>query len=329
MKLLRIFIIGTLAVSAAFSSCKKDKETETIYLSGSLTFDHKFEKYSAAGETHVFTVSEVSRREEDKSTDCVGYLFYTSLNSKKDTVRQEGGDPGKKIEWSCKIPSDHLGSFTVYCQAFAKGYSSKSASTSTTVVNPSTDGKGSIVGFGFGDSETMVTDKCGKQYPYTVINGTSWMMQNLSETSCGTAYDSADILSDIFGRFYTWDEAMAACPDGWTLPSSSDWDELMGTYSIGSLMADVSFNGNKMWEYWPKVKIDNASRLAIMPSGYAMISKSGTGFAGMDDYAMFWTSDESDSDFAIARYIYEDNPNLLAGLYDKKGIGASVRCIRK
>lgn len=330
MKFHTILLISAVAAVTLLSGCKKkDKTEDPVYLSGTLTLDNKFPAFVKAGEVYTFTPSEITRKDDDKSTDCVGYCFYTSLNSQRDTTRHEGDDPTKTGAWTCTIPSGQLGSFTVYCIAFAKGYTNKPTSTTTTIIDPNTGGKGSLTGLGFGDDELTMTDSKGNSYPYVNIDGTDWMMQNLGDTSCGEPYGGEEIMASVFGSFYTWDEAMSICPAGWSLPSNADWDALVAKFSAPSLMADVYYNGNKMWEYWPKMKIDNASRLAIMPCGYAMTTSSGYNFLGFNNYAMFWTSDEAEDGTAVARYIYEDNPQVFAGYYGKGSIAASVRCIRK
>ena len=181
---------------------------------------------------------------------------------------------------------------------------------------------------------TFTDPRDNQKYYYNTVAGKDWMIQNLAWNGSGIAYNEAEAMSPIFGRFYTWTEANTACPAGWHLPSSAEFKALAeaggGTEdkAAGSMMVDASFNGNKMWEFWPDVRITNTSRFSAIPAGYAVIENSKSVFKNLNKYAMFWTSDSIDADMAVARYIYEDKPVLFGGEFGKESIRASVRCIR-
>ena len=95
----------------------------------------------------------------------------------------------------------------------------------------------------------------------------------------------------------------------------------------GALMADLYFNGTRMWEYWPEVKVTDASRLSVMPAGYAVMSVDGFSFGNVYSYAAFWTSEDA-GDKGVLRYIYEEKDIVYRFEADKKGLAASVRCVR-
>ena len=333
MNRLKIIVPAAFALLALLPSCKDDDDsTEAVYLSGTLTLNQKFPAYTTNGDSFTFTPSGVTRKDEDTSTDCIGYYYYTSLDSTKDTLRYEGGDASYDGTFTYTIPDDVLGELTLYYVAYASGYSTKSITTKTLVVNPSLSGNGTITGLEEINKliKSTMQDKSGNSYLCRNIDGTEWMVQNMADQASGHPYEEASLMGSIYGVYYTWQEACEVCPEGWRLPTSADWDALNEKYGAAGVMADTYYEGEKMWEYWPSVKISNLSSLSIMPTGYAMVSDSGYSYVGINDYAMFWTSDESgeDADFAIARYIYENNEEILAGAYDKAGIAASVRCVR-
>lgn len=70
----------------------------------------------------------------------------------------------------------------------------------------------------------------GQTYKTTVIGPQKWMSHNLNyETENSFCYQDhrySDYCS-TFGRYYTFDEAKTACPDGWHLPSKADFDTLV------------------------------------------------------------------------------------------------------
>ena len=94
------------------------------------------------------------------------------------------------------------------------------------------------------------------------------------------------------------------------------------------MMVNASFNGNRMWEFWPEVKITNSSRFSAIPAGYAVVEGDQSTFKGFDNYAFFWTSDTVSADMAVARYIYVDKPEVYAGEFGKNSIRATVRCVK-
>jgi uncharacterized protein (TIGR02145 family) len=191
----------------------------------------------------------------------------------------------------------------------------------------------------------------GKTYYYTTIGGNDWMMTNIADPAAGAPFRNCTAMSEVFGRYYSYKEALAVCPEGWTLPSEADWmalataagaEDVEAYGNIGgvaaALMGNAYFNDELMWEYWPAVgEITNASGLSIIPAGFAMLSgKNAEGyyskaiFKGYLDYAVFWTADtvEGEEDMAYYRYIIGNQPEFMLGKGDVTSYGASVRCVR-
>jgi uncharacterized protein (TIGR02145 family) len=76
-------------------------------------------------------------------------------------------------------------------------------------------------------------ERDGKKYVYVQIGEQIWMAENLNYTICGSKCGSGGNFSsledantvncDKFGRLYDWYTALTVCPDGWHLPSDSEW----------------------------------------------------------------------------------------------------------
>ena len=333
MKFLRYFgIIAMVFAAVVVVSCKKDKddEEEKEYLNGTIKID--FPKYVTCGDIiHVVPTGVYAK---DESDTLLAFSWYNPITNITDTIRLESDPASKTAEFDFKVSADTTGSFTMVVSAWAEGYYVKTTNVSFTVVDPAL-GTGSIKGFDFLDSVSKFTDaRDGMSYYYHNVAGKDWMIQNLAWKGAGIAYMEAEAMSGVFGRYYTWDEASSACPSGWKLPSNADYTALAEASGLkenaaaGTLMVDATFNGSKMWEFWPEVKITNSSRFSAIPVGYAVMEGDDPSFKGLNEYALFWTSGSSSADMGIARYIYVDKAVVYAAELGKKSIRASVRCVR-
>ena len=248
----------------------------------------------------------------------IGYCFRDSGKGVYDTLVTADGVI-RHHDFTVTAPNEAVTN-TVMLTAFAPASSKYTASTfsvSYSVVLPGLDGNGSITKF--------VTD----------AEGLTWMRQNLAWEGAGVTYLDCVALNDLFGRYYTWEEAQTACPEGWRLPSDADWTALAGAAAAeqdlpglaGRVMGDIYFNGTKMWEYWREVKITDQLGLSAIPVGYATVSGKDYSFDGLYAYAAFWTADESDG-LGVCRYLFHKQDVVFRGLMSKTEFAASVRCVR-
>jgi len=328
-KLKSIALFAVILFAAA--SCKDD-ETETLPSLTGLYFSCPY--FAGPGEAVKMTPKGVTHPEGGE----VGYYWrVTPTMSYNDTT-------DVYVHWF----SDTLKTYTVNCYAFAEGYNGDSYSRQVEVVKSGLDG--SITQSGIAASDKKITVD-GVDYYYVNIGGLDWFRNNLASAGSGTSYLNEDIVSDIFGRYYSYDEAVNACPEGWRLPSEEDWMALadaMGSPASGKyesfsnvaakLMVNAYFNETALLEYWPQVgDVNNESKLSFMPFGYANLgirNEEGkypsASFEGMKEYVAVWTSDmvEDEDGMAYFRYIITDQPEMLVGKGDVNTFGASVRCVR-
>ena len=335
MKFKGIFFIVAMLGLCIVPSCHHDKDDTTTkdYLSGSLTFD--MPTFATKGSTFTLVPGGI----KNPSTGNVGYYWYSSWDSTKDTTKTETGSGDGA--YTVTVP-DSIGNYSIYCIAFAEGYYTSSGSVNFYVVDPEINTTITDSGLSYSD-ERMNDTRDSKSYFVTTVGGKKWFKNNLYYSGSGVSYAFSPAIDALIGKYYTWEEAVSACPQGWHLPSDAEFAELANSTqgvtthkagetfegAAGDLMVNAKFIENRMWAFWPEVKITNKSGFCALPGGYALDrgSEENQRFQGMNDYAVFWTSDTS-GDSALYRYIYVKQNDVMLAKGDKTSFRASVRCVK-
>jgi uncharacterized protein (TIGR02145 family) len=170
----------------------------------------------------------------------------------------------------------------------------------------------------------------GKIYKTVQVGSQKWMAENLNyETSNSWEYSNNFANGNIYGRLYTWDVALTACPDGWHLPSDSEWTIL--TEFLGG--SDVA--GGKMKEagtsHWlsPNTGATNSSGFLALPGGNVAYDGS---FSDLGILGCWWSSSYSNNNenYIQSRFLFYDKNNVRHDIvfttdYD---YGVSIRCIK-
>lgn len=337
----KLLIIATCIFCLA--SCKKD-ETTTVLPSLEGVLDFTVPEYVNPNARVLMTPRGVIHPEGKE----VGYYWKViTTRPDPDTTRYENGldKNGNPSDGTFDFTfSDTTKTYKITCYAFAEGYTYTSATISSTVVKGGKNG--SITGLRPDD--------------YVTIGNTDWMCRNVEDITAGVPYANCKAMSDVFGRYYTYEEAMKICPEGWELPTDADWTALAKAAGgdaekahqdikgvAAALMGNAYFNDELMWQYWPVVgEITNTTGISMIPTGYVMLNNKAADpvenefmegtypnaqFKGYKEYAAFWTADKVDGEEGMAyyRYVICDQPDLLIGKTSTTSFGASVRCIRR
>lgn len=310
---------GILAVAMAFTAfaCKKDDSTETLPSLSGLSFE--LPPFGRVGETFTMKPSDVIWSSSAKEEPSVRY--HWKINS---------GDADTTVTFV--FTPTELGTYNVTCTAFADGFYSTQATMQVDIIDPALGKTLHETGIAasdphFVDTRSVPASENTYYYADDAASGLTWFRNNLAYTGSGRAYMNTDVTSYVLGRYYTWDEARTACPDGWRLPTLAEVTTVFGA-DAGALMVNAYLNDNRMWEFWPQVNIRDDGRFAFIPSGYAN-SVRGT-FHGLYEYAGIWTSDSDPADATLAKYFYlnVNDPETHIGSGDKSSLALSVRCVK-
>jgi len=140
--------------------------------------------------------------------------------------------------------------------------------------------------------EKMLTDpRDGKKYRIVTIGSQTWFAENLNYEMKGSlCYKDSAIYCSKYGRLYTWENAMNACPTGWHLPSRSEWSKLfyiIGGSATSSELYPSRVDFSRRWN--DSENAFDAYGFSLLPSG-AMYCVDGGLFEDEGIGASFWSS---------------------------------------
>ena len=317
-----------LAAALAFACSEATEDSETLYMEGELEFECP--RYIGVGELLTTTVSGITYPEDPL------YKWYVSLVA-TDTLRT--------TTITVNFP-DSIGDFVLNAYAEHSGFYRSSSTFTVTTIDPEESFTG------LADSGKYFFDwRDGQQYPYVTLGSLDWFARNLSYTGAGVSYENSAILNSLVGRYYTWEETtggvsaeglgagpQGVCPEGWSVPTAQDWEDLALAVSGSKLpfldeweglaaptSAEAYINDEKMWAYNPDNDHNNSTGWNAVPSGYCQAADD---FASLDSYGLWWSSTQKSDLQAYYRYQYVDMSNFPVSTANKDGIAASVRCVR-
>ena len=161
------------------------------------------------------------------------------------------------------------------------------------------------------------TDPDGKIYKVVKIGNQTWMAENLAyKSSSGNwAYNNEPSNIAKYGYLYDWETAKKVCPDGWRLPTKSDFEILLNHFD-GS---EAAYKG---------LITGGSSGFSALFGG---TRDSNGDFSYKDGFTYFWSSSAYNADGIWGLYLYssgysnDQNADLIS---NNKNLGFSVRCLQ-
>ncbi len=167
------------------------------------------------------------------------------------------------------------------------------------------------------DENVLVDFRDGKIYKTVQIGEQVWMAENLNYEMDGSfCCDDKSTNCGKYGRFYTWEAAVKACPTGWHLPKFREYKTLISN-SGGPENAGKKLKFTSDWR-------EKGNGFSARPAGLCEI---GGRAYDRDSFAYFWSSTENDQRAYSLELSYRIN---FASLKEdsNKSDGLSVRCIK-
>lgn len=172
----------------------------------------------------------------------------------------------------------------------------------------------------------MYTDfRDGQTYNTIDIGNQTWFAENLNfATSNSWVYNGDPENGDVYGRLYTWQAALSACPSGWRLPSKDEWTVLFeflgGNNVAGGKMKET---GTVHWNT-PNADATNSSGFTALPAGSGNYGGSSYGLST----STFWWSSTQDIDATVWLPNLEYNHGGVVIFGSDKAHRRSVRCFK-
>jgi uncharacterized protein (TIGR02145 family) len=162
--------------------------------------------------------------------------------------------------------------------------------------------------------ETFTDNRDGQTYKVKEINGTKWFVQNLNYAieENSMCYDREDDNCKVYGRLYTQEAAMTACPEGTHLSTDDDW-KMLEIFAGGANTAAERLRSNGSDNY----------AFTVLFGGYANKNNISV-IAGEGAY--FWTSQTASDGRGVARSMFATDKEVSTIPVDKK-FWLSVRCV--
>jgi uncharacterized protein (TIGR02145 family) len=208
---------------------------------------------------------------------------------------------------------------------------------------------------------SRVEDNQGNRYGTVKIGNQWWMSANLKTTSFKNgdaiattvpaglnitgesepkyqwSYSGDEYWAGVYGRLYTWyaiTDSRGVCPEGWRIPTETDWTTLIGYltdngYGYEGSGTDIakSMAATTLWNpsgipgtVGNNMATNNSSGFTAVPGGFRTASGI---FNNAGSQGLWWSSGNG-----TLKVLWNTSAEIIPDATNKKA-GASVRCIKE
>jgi uncharacterized protein (TIGR02145 family) len=168
-------------------------------------------------------------------------------------------------------------------------------------------------------TSTFTDSRDGKIYKTVTIGTQTWMAENVNYETTNSWCN----ICETYGRLYSYEAAINACPKGWHLPSDNEWTTLIN-YIGGDSIAGGKMKSTSLWNN-PNFGATNSTGFSAYPAG--LYPGVGGIFYFINAFGFYWSATESDSTNAWSIYLSYDDATVVRKS-NLKTLFYSIRCMK-
>ncbi len=189
--------------------------------------------------------------------------------------------------------------------------------------------------------ESITDARDGKVYATEKVGDQVWFTENLNyevpasirdyKAQQSWCYNNDEENGKIYGRLYTWEAALSACPSGWHLPSNVEWNDFL--ISKGVNQNELNIEGWIGTDIGKRMKSTsgwnddgngtNSSKFNGLPGG----TYSSGEFMDIGNNGYWWSSTQKDYESSYEYDLSFNDDKIYFGHWGKTH-ARSVRCVK-
>ena len=162
-----------------------------------------------------------------------------------------------------------------------------------------------------------------QKYRTIKVGSRLWLADNLNYKMDGSfCYKDDESQCMAYGRLYTWDAAVNACPQGFHLPTDDDFQSL---WQAAGADFNAAYLLKAAYGWSGETNGSDTLKFSAMPAGNRFDDET---YGNLSKFAFFWSS-EASKEKQNARVWYMTSKSMAFSFMNKpKTFGFSVRCVQ-
>jgi|GEM_PF-749647 len=169
---------------------------------------------------------------------------------------------------------------------------------------------------------TMFDSRDNIEYRTTAIGSQIWMAENLKGITTTTTLSCQADSCSKYGGYFGWKAAKSACPEGWHLPSRTEWNTLFSAVG-GATTAGYKLKATSGW----KNGTNGSDSYGFSVFAAGIYNRRDRAFLNIGKSSIFWTSTQYSSTSAY-NVDFQSDSETRSGHLNSENYGLSVRCVK-